>query len=59
MCLGNKVMEKFFVYVVVDMVKNVFSFFLIKFFFIMFLDDVIKLFLGNEFLYSCCLNDKD
>lgn len=59
MRLGNKVMEKSPVYVVVDTVKNVLSPFPIKFPPIMSSDDVTKPSLGNELSYSCCLNDKD
>ena len=59
MRLGNKVMEKSPVYVVVDTVKNVLSSFPIKFPPIMSSDDVTKPSLGNELSYSCCLNDKD
>ena len=59
MRLGNKVMEKSPVYVVVDTVKNVLSPFPIKFPPIMSSDDVTKPSLGNELSYICCLNDKD
>lgn len=55
MRLGNKVMEKSPVYVVVDTVKNVLSPFPIKFPPIMSSDDVTKPSLGNELSYSCCL----